>query len=417
MGLGPAVSFLSGTLFALIASMHWLDPDRNGVIIIFASIFELLSLIALLRALRHGSLGLFFAAGVLVAAAVAARQTSFPLYLVLIGILLIHNGRRGLRKSLLQGLVVSLGCALAGIALLIYLAATGASLRLLWDQLVHFNVLYAAHFWENSSILHWLFFWLKMAADGFLLFVVACFAYFFATLSNGLTLRSSLEINPWLLLLLFSAHAVSILLARFESPYYGVQMFPELAITAAIVIMGVLPKRALSPAGNHSGGLGEWFVLGTIAVLLAVPMGQEVTYAGGRIRRALAGGYLIDIRKLPWYSEEAQVAERIDAIAPNQNDRIWLLQYGHDMVYVTSDRLPALTFTQGAGLTQPEYSDDAVFTQWYSQFLTQRPKVVVFFPEVDTSNTQALQRIRAVVESSMRRVDSGVTDAEIFQWK
>jgi len=117
------------------------------------------------------------------------------------------------------------------------------------------------------------------------------------------------------------------------------------------------------------------------------------------------------------------VVSKVREIAESENDRIWVLQYEHDLIYVNSDRLPAIMFTQSPPLEQRAYSDDRIYRLWYDQFVNNRPRVVVnyFTTEFLSSlNEQGivlsenLQKISAIIASSMDRVDYVLDYPEIY---
>jgi len=153
--IGRRVSILSATIFALFASLHTLDPDRHGIIIVFASIFELGALILLIAGLRQTSDSCLFLSGVLMALAVASRQTSLILYAGLLAIILVYNRAKAIRQAICQCIVVTLGCASAGALVVVYLLAHGVDAWQLWDQIVRFNILYTQGenrgFWASSA--------------------------------------------------------------------------------------------------------------------------------------------------------------------------------------------------------------------------------------------------------------------------
>jgi hypothetical protein len=417
MMLRRSICLLSGILFALFASLHTMDPDRNGIIIIFASLFELLSITLLILGLRRGSKTLLTISGILIVIAVASRQTSLPIYFGLLAIIAIFNGRQAIKRTVIECLVVSFGCAIGCAFFIFYLFINGADLRLLWDQLAYFNILYAQNFRNGSSLPAWLYFWANAGTESILLFFTAGLAYLVINIRREIKERS-ISINTWILMIILLLHFTSLWLSGQEMSYYAEQIFPEMAIISSIVIVeAIFSREIFQTTAQESTLKGKGFVITCIVIMLILPLGRELVYSYGQITDARAGNYLSDISNLPSYVEDKKVAQTIQAISKNTADKIWLLQYGHDMVYVMSNRLPAIPFTQSAPVNNDGYSDERIFSEWLVQFMKNKPKVVVLFPEVDVTRTELLRRVDAVVEANMDRVSLGNDAPAIFVWR
>jgi hypothetical protein len=425
MRLSRGICFLSGVLFAVFASMHALDPARHGIIIVLASIFELFSLAMLLVGLRRGSNFHLFSSGVLIGVAVASRQTSLTVYLGLLAVIFAFNGLKVVRRAFHQSVVVSFGFAGVGALFLFYLYANGASFRILWDQLYRFNILYAQTFSNSTSVLGWIYFWTTEvgSAQGLLLFSTAGLAYVLSNLTEAIRKRP-IGINAWMLLSLLFAHFTSLWLSAQRMPFYILQSLPEASIIASIVIASaVLGGDGSGEASEPHVLRGKAFVVASVVMMLLVPLAGECSYVIHQVRQARAGGYLAETENLPSY--EAEVTKKVQEIATNENDRIWLFQWGHDFVYVISNRLPAISFTQSPPLEHVLYSDDSIYRAWHDQFVSNKPKVVVsyftegFLEELyqNESVSENLRRIRVTIVSTMDRVNYELEDPEIYVWR
>jgi len=103
----------------------------------------------------------------------------------------------------------------------------------------------------------------------------------------------ALSINIYILLFVGSAHLGALWLSAREMPYYALQLLPEAAVVAAIVLAYAASGGNLSgtaPVRNPWRATGA--VLAAVALMLLVPMAREVQYVAARVRAAQAGGYL-----------------------------------------------------------------------------------------------------------------------------
>jgi hypothetical protein len=417
LNLRRSICFLAGALFALLASLHTVDPDRNGIIIIFASIFEVLSLILLIVGLRRKSNIALFCSGTLIVMAVASRQTSLTIYIGLIAIIFMFNGFKALRKALLQSLVLSSGCLFACGLFLAYLFSNGADIRILWDQLADYNIIYAQTYRSITSVPAWFSFWIKVGTGWLLLFSTASIT-FVLTNFKKVNKERSIGINVGILFILLFVHFISLYLSAQTMPFYVLQLFPELSIVTSIVVVDAITNREASNTASELPTMnGKGFVIASIVMMMFAPIGREFVFSAGLIKNALAGGYLTDIRKLPFYMEDEKVIKKVQEIARSENDRIWLLQNGNDMVYIMSNRLPAISFTQCVPVNSEGYSDDRIYRAWLEQFMNGKPKIIVLFPEVDVTGIEILRMIKATVVSNMDRINPEDETPEIYAWR
>jgi hypothetical protein len=413
MMLSRGICFLSGFLFALFTSMHGVDPGRDGVIILLASMFELLSLVMLIRGLRRGSDRYLFFSGFLLVVAVASRQTSLPIYFFLFVVIIIFKGLKSKGRTFQHFLVMSIGCIGASTLFLTYLFSQGVSIRILWEQLINFNILYAS--WFRMDLLSWIYSWILIGVRSLLFFSATGLAFLVIRLRYLIKYRSLIS-SDWILLSLFVAHLISLWLSAKSISYYALLLFPELSIMASIVVV-----KGIS-SGIHSDGISNinklrWtrLIMASIILMILIPLAYEGKSSYNQLKDAIADGYLTNIRSLPGFKDDLVVAQKIQEIVKNKTDRIWLFQYGHDMVYVLSNRMPAISFTQCAPLNSEAGYPDQIkqnYDNWVGQFLKNKPKIVIISAEVESA--MLLPKMETVISTSMYKVSAHGVFPEIY---
>jgi|WetSurMetagenome_2_1015567.scaffolds.fasta_scaffold11041_4 hypothetical protein len=413
LGLNRWVCLLSGFFFALFASIHQLDPDRDGITVSFASIFELLSLIMLVWGLnRKKNIYLFFS-GFMFAVAVATRQTSVIFIIALIIDIIYFHGIKARKTIIKHGLIFTIGVFLSAILFLAYLFLRGANFQLMWDQLVRFNVTSAR--FESAGDTSRIKIWAGFITGSFILFSTASLTYILTNLAKFIKDRS-ISFATCVLLSLLLTHSISIVLSIEAKSYYALQLIPEASVITSLVIAEVVfswGKDSFSTMSNQVNA--KMFEFACVLIMFFIPLAHESILIYTHTEAAVVGNYLTNSSNIPGYKDDIAVAQKIQEISKNEDDRIWLFQYGHAMIYVLSNRLPAISYTYVNPLDLPGYSDDRIFNDWLVQFLQNKPKVVVISPEVEDLGIVA--RIRTVIATNMVKVSSESDVPEIYTWK
>ena len=412
LGLNRGVCLLSGFLFAFYTSIHQLDPDRDGITVSFASIFELLSLIMLVWGLSRKKNIYLFLSGFVFTEAVATRQTSLVFIIALIIGIIYYHGIRAGKTIIKHSFIFAIGVFSAAILFLAYLFLRGANFQLMWDQLVRFNVVSAR--FESAGGSSWIGNRAGIITGSLILFSSAILTYIVTILAKFIKDRS-ISFATCVLLSLLLAHSITILLSIQAKGYYALQLIPEASIITSIVLSEIVLSRGKDSFSIKLNQVNpKMFEYACVLIMFMIPLAHESILIYTHFKAAIAGNYLMNSSNIPGYKDDIAVAQKIREISKNEGDRIWLFQYGHAMIYILSNRYPAISYTFVNPLDLPGYSDDRIFNDWLVQFQQNKPKVVVISPEVE--DLGIVPKIRTVIAANMIKVSSESDVPEIYKW-
>ena len=421
--LGLPVAILSSLGFVFFTATHLLDPTRNGIIVILSSIFEMLAVIILLKGLKHGTRQHLLLSGFFVFLAFATRQTAAITYLGLMAIIFVANRKKSIRQAFEQAMTVSFGSVIAAVGFIAYFVLNKIPLDLIWDQIYTFNINYAAGY--QVEFTDWVFGWMDLFQKSKLhLIGVGVLAYFIGT-GSRLVKRIEIRMADWTLIILVVLHSLAICLQNKVQIIYFLQLLPEITILTGIALVDALGGKQIKNIKDFFKGTSSVaFTVASVLFLLLLPLKDEAIYSYGIIKAAKENGYLQNPENRPEYL----VARKVRELTPDSQDRIWVFGFGDD-IYVYSDRLPALAYTDVARLQYVLSPHD--YDTWLSQFMAGKPKVVVSYftrdwleankgqPVLYDSgrNTENLLKITEFITENMTQVPYELDKPEIYIWK
>ena len=423
LGLGFPVAIVALLGYVFFTATHLLDPTRNGIIVILASVFEMLAVINLITGLKQGTRQRLLLSGFFVFLAFATRQTAAITYLGLMAIIFVTNRKKNLRQALEQAMIVSLGSIIAAAGFIAYFVLKKIPFDMIWDQIYTFNINYAAGY--QAKFTDWVFGWMDLLQRSKLHIIgIGVLAYF---IGIGIRLVKRMEIRTadWMLIILTVLHSLAIYLQHKVQIIYFLQVLPEASVMTGIALADAFGgERVQNIKDFFKGWSSVAFVVASLLFLLLLPLKDEALYSYGTIQAAKENGYLQNIE----YRPEYLVARKVQELAPNSADRIWVFGFG-DEVYMYADRLPALTFTDAARLQYVLSPED--YGIWLDQFMSARPTVVVSYvtqawmeanknkPVIDDGgrSTENLLKIAEFITENMTRVSYELDTPEIYIWR
>lgn len=407
---------IAALCYVFFSAIHLLDPTRNGGIIIFASLFEILSVITLIAGLEKRKRLHLLTSGILVFLAFAIRQTSAIIFLSMLAIIIIANKNNSKHVARQIG-ILSLGSIIAVVVFILYFVINQVPFNIIWDQIYAFNIQYASGY--AGPWTEWVTGWMSSLHNSKLHLVgIGVLAYFIG-FCTGIVNRTGLKISDWILLIILISHMVVIFMQQKVQIFYVLQLMPEACIMTGITITNALGEKNIHSFKDILKNIFQKpFLAASLLLMLILPTKDELLhiYTTAQTPQEITN------------NKNHPIARIVRKLAPNADDRIWVLGFGDD-IYMASGRLPAISHTNAARLQYALSPED--FDSWQDQFIEGEPKVVVSYltrnwmeitknePYVDEGgrSKENLLEIVEFISTNMKWVPYELEIPEIYIWE
>ena len=357
MDVTRSTAMIAAALTAFFSASHTIELKDNGLIVVFASSFELVSIAsayAISRKRGHRKYGLIAGASLMLG--IAARQTALFLLPFIVVALILVAYKNNRRLVILGTAWIFAGLLSTGILLLLIYIAAGGGLSSVTQQLIEFNTTRVSSLRQPvPDFLHdWFVF---LIAPGRLILTLGIVT------AAGLAIRKQVTgIGPGGLTFLSMASlgiGLSLYALGGFHEYYFRQIVPLASLLTAVVLAGVL---------SNMGALRTVPMVRTFVVVTLIWVGL----LGPGLREFEAQVFLI--REYSDRSEgvgiggdEAAIASFLRDRHPNDELKLLVVGAASDDVYAYARAKPVSIYTNSIAMLSLRFFTDEEIDEWVEQ--------------------------------------------------
>jgi len=357
MGFVRSIALIGAGLTALFSASHLIEGKDHGLIVIVASIFEMLAIawtFAIIQ--RRSSRKYGLAVGIAIAIGVAVRQSAAFILPFLIVALFINFVGKDRRLAINGAIWIIAGFVVTGVLLVLVYLAAGGSFSTMYDQVVSFNVVRLSGLRQNSfDLVHD---WFQYAVVSSRVVIGRGIAATAVLVLGRKRPVENLQANRLLLLAMLGVGIALFAQGQFFNYYYR-QVVPIGSLLVAVVFVRMSSEYV---SLRDLPVVRTFVVVALVTLVFLAPMQHEFQtqlfmfreYRAAPANQGLGG-------------HELALSKFLNSRRPEGDFKILVLGANIDEVYAYARALPASTFTNMVPLQWTGYLTDEEFDEWFAE--------------------------------------------------